>query len=229
MAEIPGADATASAYRCMYTDKLGSVRVVRDQNKLQKASYDYDPYGGQYQFSGLPVNHGFTGHTWDAETALYYAPYRYYSPAATRWLTRDPLGMVDGLNVYGYVGENPVTRIDRTGLSALPRDGWWNPAYWAGLALCLGVAGGYSELEVYITGVNRKGSGAHCLMGCRLQKCMGSNNDMYDMAGRINDIYEWFGAGGYDSARDTQAAKDGAACGKQCDSSCHECCEKSGW
>ena len=80
MAEIPGADAVASGaasvYRCMYTDRLGSVRVVRDQNKLQKASYDYDPYGGRYLFSGLPVSHGFTGHTWDAETALYYAPYR---------------------------------------------------------------------------------------------------------------------------------------------------------
>ena len=61
----------------------------------------------------------FTGHQWDGESGLYYAPHRYYSPFQARWTTRDPLGMVDGPNVYAYVRGNPVMYSDASGLSAL--------------------------------------------------------------------------------------------------------------
>ncbi len=57
----------------------------------------------------------FTGHDWDSETRLYYTVYRYYSPDSNRWLTRDPLGMVDGPNVYACVVGNPVSRFDAFG------------------------------------------------------------------------------------------------------------------
>ena len=58
----------------------------------------------------------FTGHQWDGESGLYYAPFRYYSPFQARWTTRDPLGMVDGPNVYAYVRGNPVGFSDPLGL-----------------------------------------------------------------------------------------------------------------
>lgn len=45
-----------------------------------------------------------------------FAPYRVYSLAMARWTTRDPLEIVDGPNVYGYVGENPVNGYDPLGL-----------------------------------------------------------------------------------------------------------------
>jgi len=106
------------AYRYYSEDHLGSVRRIRDANKASLATYEYDPYGGQYAFSGLALNHGFTGHTWEADAALYYAPYRYYGPAVARWLTPDPVGMIDGLNVYGYVGGNPANFSDSLGLLA---------------------------------------------------------------------------------------------------------------
>ena len=60
----------------------------------------------------------FTGHQWDGESGLYYAPHRYYSPFQARWTTRDPLGMVDGPNVYAYVRGNPVNYTDPLGLWA---------------------------------------------------------------------------------------------------------------
>lgn len=47
----------------------------------------------------------------------YYAPYRMYGPNSARWMTRDPLGMVDGPNEYGYVGGNPTTDNDILGQS----------------------------------------------------------------------------------------------------------------
>ena len=60
----------------------------------------------------------FTGHQWDGESGLYYAPERYYSPFQARWTTRDPLGMIDGPNVYAYVRGNPVNLTDPLGLRA---------------------------------------------------------------------------------------------------------------
>ena len=53
----------------------------------------------------------------DGTAQLYYAPYRYYSPATARWITRDPLGMVDGPNMYGYAQSNPSTYFDNLGLT----------------------------------------------------------------------------------------------------------------
>jgi RHS repeat-associated protein len=47
---------------------------------------------------------------------LYFAPYRFYNPQLARWMSRDPLGMVDGPNVYAYVVGNPLSRIDPLGL-----------------------------------------------------------------------------------------------------------------
>ena len=61
------------------------------------------------------IAHKYTGHTWDGTAQLYYAPYRYYSPATARWITRDPLGIIDGPNVYAYVMDNPVRWMDPLG------------------------------------------------------------------------------------------------------------------
>ncbi|MBX3178382.1 MAG: hypothetical protein KF886_13560 [Candidatus Hydrogenedentes bacterium] len=49
---------------------------------------------------------------------MYYTAYRYYSPDANRWLTRDPLGMVYGPNVYAYVVNNPVSMWETIGTFA---------------------------------------------------------------------------------------------------------------
>jgi len=62
----------------------------------------------------------FTGKPYDADTGLYYFPYRYYAPDAARWLTRDPLGMVDGPNSYQYIVDDPLNSWDPLGLSAVP-------------------------------------------------------------------------------------------------------------
>jgi len=41
---------------------------------------------------------------------------RYYNPTTGRWLKPDPLGMVDGPNMYAYVNNNPTNLIDPWGL-----------------------------------------------------------------------------------------------------------------
>jgi RHS repeat-associated protein len=41
---------------------------------------------------------------------------RYYDPATARFLQRDPIGILGGLNVYGYAGGQPMNRVDPSGL-----------------------------------------------------------------------------------------------------------------
>ncbi len=108
----------------LITDHLGSGRGVLYGTGLVYEA-EYTPYGDLYWDNGSPFGIGFTGHLYDADTQLYYAPYRWYSPQTARWTTRDPLGMVDGPNVYGYVGgRSPIAVYDPSGGSARSSTGY---------------------------------------------------------------------------------------------------------
>jgi hypothetical protein len=48
---------------------------------------------------------------------LYYYRARWYAPQAKRFLNEDPIGLKGGINLYGYASNNPLNRIDPTGLT----------------------------------------------------------------------------------------------------------------
>lgn len=52
----------------------------------------------------------------DQETGLFYFGRRFYAPALGRWLTPDPAGFTDILNLYTYVLNNAYTHLDLHGL-----------------------------------------------------------------------------------------------------------------
>lgn len=79
-------------------------------------NYGYAPYGRPDDELGNPYR--FTGQRFDEETGLYYYKARYYAPKVGRFLSPDPIGYADGLNLYAYVGNDPVNFIDPTGLLA---------------------------------------------------------------------------------------------------------------
>ncbi len=58
---------------------------------------------------------GFSTKYTDDETGLVYYGYRYYSPELGRWLNRDPIEEEGGLNLYGFVGNDPVNAYDLLG------------------------------------------------------------------------------------------------------------------
>ncbi len=100
-------------------DHLGSVREVLDGSGTLQARYDYDPYGRRSVVSGtFQATFGYTGHYWNAASGLHFAMYRTYDPSNGRWLSRDPIKENRGLNLYGYVGNNPINAIDPKGLTA---------------------------------------------------------------------------------------------------------------
>jgi len=97
-------------------DRQGSVVGLSDGAGTLVARYEYDAWGNLLSETGAVANpFRYTGREWDAEAQLYYLRARYYDPALGRFISRDPLGMVDGTNRYSYVSNNAVNYVDVQG------------------------------------------------------------------------------------------------------------------
>ena len=80
-------------------------------------SYAYDVFGATRFKTGASNNEFlFTGRELDSETNLYYYRNRFYNTATGRFITKDPIGLRGGVNVYIYVENNPVNFLDAYGL-----------------------------------------------------------------------------------------------------------------
>ena len=103
--------------RQLLTDQLGSVVAVSNASGAASSLNTYDEYGqprpsnaGRFQFTGAP---------WLAEAGLLHLRARAYDPALGRFLQTDPILTGGGLNLYAYVGNDPVNAIDPSGLGIL--------------------------------------------------------------------------------------------------------------
>jgi len=111
-------DVAASANYYYTKDHLGSVREITDGGSNQVAQYNYDPYGRATKLSGtVDSDMLYTGHYYHAESGLFLAPFRSYDSNLGRWISRDPIGEAGGLNLYGYVSNNPISLFDPLGLA----------------------------------------------------------------------------------------------------------------
>lgn len=59
-------------------------------------------------------------HDYNAETGTHYNYFRDYDPAVGRYVQSDPIGLVGGLNTYGYAEGSPMALVDPLGLTAIP-------------------------------------------------------------------------------------------------------------
>jgi len=108
--------------KLFYTrDHLGSVRELVDTDQKVRARYDYDPWGRVTKISGdKDSDFLFTGHFYHAQSGLYLAKYRAYNPELGRWISRDPAGISDNLNMYEYADNDPVNMVDPDGMASSP-------------------------------------------------------------------------------------------------------------
>jgi RHS repeat-associated protein len=104
-------------YTYLY-DGRGNVVSVLDSSGQEVAKYRYDAFGRIVAKSGtFDQPFQFSTKRYDPDTGLSYYGYRFYSPAIERWMNRDPLGEEGGVNLYGFVANDPVNWIDPWGLA----------------------------------------------------------------------------------------------------------------
>ncbi|MGL5942559.1 MAG: SpvB/TcaC N-terminal domain-containing protein [Waterburya sp.] len=112
----PFPDDTTPAVKYHLGDHLGSSNVVVDEVGNWVNREEYTPYGETSFGSFARKRYRYTGKERDEESGLYYHGARNYAPWLARWVSCDPLGMRDGVNLYRYVSNNPVALNDPSGM-----------------------------------------------------------------------------------------------------------------
>jgi RHS repeat-associated protein len=110
---------------------LGSVDGISDNLWTTLISYEYDSYWNAFvnnSWSLVDINDFtwstydndrlFTWREYDSEINLYYLRARYYDSNIWRFISRDPIDISDDVNLYAYVGNNPVNYVDLEGLKS---------------------------------------------------------------------------------------------------------------
>ena len=108
-----------------HKNHLWSIDWLTDSNWNQVITYDYDVYWNtyvldnwnrvniiNYTWSTFENDRLFTWREYDKEINLYYNRARYYSPELGRFISRDPIDIQDDVNLYAYVGDNPINYTD---------------------------------------------------------------------------------------------------------------------
>ena len=116
-------------------DDLGSVTAMTDSEGMPVKYYHYDPYGNVVNTETDPHNM-FTfvgryggqrdfrlrlGCGGQGETGFVQFLHRWYDAQTGKWLSRDPIGVEGGVNLYAYTDNNPVNRVDPAGLCHTPK------------------------------------------------------------------------------------------------------------
>lgn len=115
-------------------DLHGSICVLVDANTREVAEYyRRDGFGREiiYQPGETPLDPLDAINPWrmegkrhDAESGFVYYGRRFYDPSIGLWLTKDPMGDLDGAHDTLFVKNNPLHRTDRHGLFSLSK--WWH-------------------------------------------------------------------------------------------------------
>ncbi|PAA08751.1 RHS repeat-associated core domain-containing protein [Pseudomonas fragi] len=101
-------------------DHLGSGTLELDERAVLLSQEGFYPFGATAWWAAKSALEAtfktlrYSGKERDA-SGLYYYGVRYYAAWLQRWVSADPAGAIDGLNVYAMVGNNPINRIDPDG------------------------------------------------------------------------------------------------------------------
>lgn len=104
---------------------LGSSALELNETGDIISYEEYHPYGTTaYQAINASIKaaakrYRYTGMERDEETGLEYHSARYYLPWLGRWMSSDPIGIGDGVNLYAYCNGNLIIKNDKAGT-----DGW---------------------------------------------------------------------------------------------------------
>jgi len=110
---------TPSGWFTYSFDQAKNVTELFDSAGGIAAAYDHGPFGEDMAATGSAAGLNpfrFSSEVWDGALALVCYNWRHYNPLDGRFISRDPIGERGGLNLYGFVGNDPVNRWDALGL-----------------------------------------------------------------------------------------------------------------
>lgn len=96
-------------------DGVGSTLTMLNADNTIAAKAEYEPFGARTTNGSSPNQYWFTGRDDDGTGLLFYRA-RYYQPDWGRFISEDPLGWSQGPNPYVYVGNDPVSFADSSGM-----------------------------------------------------------------------------------------------------------------
>lgn len=111
----------AQLIRYQLGNHLGSACLELDVTGQIITYEEYYPYGSTSYQAGRSAaevslkRYRYTGMERDEETGLNYHGARYYAPWLGRWISCDPLGPTDHINLYVFCCNNPANLVDPNG------------------------------------------------------------------------------------------------------------------
>jgi RHS repeat-associated protein len=117
VALIGATGGVAARRRFHHLDGLGSTVALTDSTGAVVERYPATAFGVGDSNAGL-TPWRFTGRRLDPETGFYHLRARDYAPMIGRFVQPDPIGVAGGINLYAYVGNDPLNRTDPWGLVA---------------------------------------------------------------------------------------------------------------
>jgi RHS repeat-associated protein len=103
-----------------HADGLGSITGLSNTSGSIVQTYSYDSFGNMTTTGSISQPFTYTAREYDSETGMYFYRARYYDPTVGRFVTKDPISFAGGdVNLYNYVGANPINWSDPIGLYKL--------------------------------------------------------------------------------------------------------------
>jgi RHS repeat-associated protein len=123
-----------STHNYYHADGGGNITYLMNSSQTATATYKYDPFGTTLAQSGTLASanvYRFSSKEFHSASSLYYFGFRFYDPNLQRWPNRDPIQEAGGINLFGFIGNNPICHADFYGL---------DPAFSPGISMFSGLS-----------------------------------------------------------------------------------------